>query len=92
MQQKKCKSLVSSAFEITEFLENAASANINASYHGNPPLKGGEVPLLETIEFQDNPSLSIGLNSYHQFSSFLILDFLFFFNFLNIHNIGPETA
>ena len=34
-QQKKCKSLASRAFEITDFLENVASAKITATYDGH---------------------------------------------------------
>ena len=34
-QQKKCQSLASRAFEITDFLENVASANVTASYDGH---------------------------------------------------------
>ena len=34
-QQKKCQSLASRVFEITDFLENVASANVTASYDGH---------------------------------------------------------
>lgn len=34
-QQKKCQSLASRSFEITDFLNNVASANVTASYDGH---------------------------------------------------------